>query len=259
MTQDNNEYVDVYGARYSSDGKTLLRVPEDFIGEYTVREGTEIIGTDAFDRCSKLTGVVFPDSVTTLGYMLFLYCFSLETVEIPPNVKDLDENPFTNWDGEVINRSPYLVYEDEVLFNKDKTKLISFRKETDRYAIPDSVKIIGKKAFHSRDYLKEVVIPQSVTTTREWTLRWCVHLDSAAATHLTTTAKQKSYADSGIQLLILKAHKSSPLSLKSLRTLRTLRTLSWVEAAAGGGRGKSEGRAGDSFLSPARPCASSRR
>lgn len=105
MIQDINEFGDEFGARYSSDGKTLLRVPEDFAGEYTIREGTETIGNAAFERCSELTGILFPDSVTTMGYMLFLECFSLETVEIPPNVKDLDQNPFTNWDGEVTEKS----------------------------------------------------------------------------------------------------------------------------------------------------------
>ena len=33
MIQDDNEFGDEFGARYSSDGKTLLRVPEDFTGE----------------------------------------------------------------------------------------------------------------------------------------------------------------------------------------------------------------------------------
>ena len=60
------------------------------------------------------------------------------------------------------NESKAFIYEDHVLFNKDKTTIISYRAKEANYAIPDSVTSIGKYAFANCNFLTSINIPDSV-------------------------------------------------------------------------------------------------
>ena len=92
--------------------------------------------------------VVIPNSVTSIGNWAFCDCSSLKSLVLPDSVVNLKGNPFCRWNGELKCLSPYFIYDNKVLFNKDKSKIIAFRdKNTTSYVIPDSVSCIGKRAF----------------------------------------------------------------------------------------------------------------
>ena len=63
---------DESGVLYSKDGKRLLERP-DFVSNYNIKEGTEIIGDSAFSWCKSLTSITIPPSVTTIGYGAFYW------------------------------------------------------------------------------------------------------------------------------------------------------------------------------------------
>ena len=123
------------------------------------------IGNNAFCDCSSLSNLVLPDSVTRIGGGAFSGCLLLEYISIPKNVICLNVNPFVNWDGKLECLSPNYIYEDDVLFNKDKSKIVSFRNlNIESYIIPNSVTSIGDAAFSGCRSLTEIVIPNSVTS-----------------------------------------------------------------------------------------------
>ena len=123
------------------------------------------IGNNAFCDCSSLSNLVLPDSVTRIGGGAFSGCLLLEYISIPKNVICLNVNPFVNWDGKLECLSPNYIYEDDVLFNKDKSKIVSFRNQNiESYIIPNSVTSIGDAAFSGCRSLTEIVIPNSVTS-----------------------------------------------------------------------------------------------
>ena len=137
------------------------------------------IGDKAFDGCSSLTSIVIPDSVTSIGDMAFCGCSSLKYISIPKSVICLNVNPFFKWDGKLECLSPNFIYEDDVLFNKDKSKIIAFRdKNTTSYVIPDSVSCVGSSAFYDCKSLKNLVIPDSVTSIGESAFEGCSSLRS---------------------------------------------------------------------------------
>ena len=181
-------FVDGRGVKYSKDGRKLLEAPGELRGAYSVKEGTRIICDRAFSCCVSLSEIVIPSSVTSIGKGAFSSCNSLSEIVIPSSVTSIDDcafsscsslkyisipksviclngNPFAEWYGKLECLSPNFVYEGDILFNKDKSRIISFRKQnTKSYVIPSSVTSIGDYAFSSCDSLSEIGIPSNVTS-----------------------------------------------------------------------------------------------
>ena len=184
----NEAITDEFGVKYRKDGRKLLKAPQELDGTYSIRKGTKIvcdlafhgcksldsliipdsvigIGFGAFSGCESLSNLVFPNSITSIGAWTFEGCYSMKSLVIPNSVVNLKGNPFCRWDGELKCLSPYFIYDNKVLFDKDKSKIIAFRdKNTTSYGIPDSVSCIGSSAFYGCKSLKSLVIPDSVTS-----------------------------------------------------------------------------------------------
>lgn len=159
-----NAVVDEFGVKYSKDWKRLLKAPAGLKGEYSIREGVKVIGICAFISCCFLTNINIPNSVTTIGNSAFMKCDSLTYITIPSSVADMIGNPFCRWHGILNNKSKAFIYEDNVLFNKDKTTLIAYRAKETNYIIPNGTTRIGDSAFCGCESLTSIKIPNSVTT-----------------------------------------------------------------------------------------------
>ena len=132
------------------------------------------IGKSAFLNCESLKSLVIPDSVTSIGGRAFVGCTSLKSLVIPDSVGNIIGNPFSGWNGELKCLSPYFIYDNKVLFDKDKSKIIAFRdKNTTSYVIPDSVSSIGDYAFWNCHSLKRLVLPDSVSSIGDWAFWNC--------------------------------------------------------------------------------------
>lgn len=175
----NEAIIDEFGVKYRKDGRKLLEAPHELDGSYSIRKGTKIICDMAFYDCKSLSSLVIPDSVIGIGYGAFEGCSSLRSLVIPDSVTNLNGNPFCKWDGELKCLSPYFIYDNKVLFDKDKSTIISFRdKDTTSYVIPDRVSGIGSGAFYDCKFLESLMIPDSVTYIGYYAFGGCKSLKS---------------------------------------------------------------------------------
>ena len=218
-----NAVEDKFRVKYSKDGKRVLRAPEYFDGEYSIRKGTKVIcdrafdcrtnlsaihipdsvtsigdsafsncgltsihipdsvtsiGSYAFYGCINLTSIHIPDSLTCIGNGTFLDCYNLTSITLPQGVKTINGNPFADWNGELIVKSKNFIYEDGVLFDKYKRRLIAYRSRNRDYEIPNSVTSIGDSAFYKCEYLTSIHIPDNVTSIGDGTFGCCRSLTS---------------------------------------------------------------------------------
>lgn len=137
-----------YSVSYSNDGKELLKVDENYQGEFVVPEGVVSIGEEAFMGCEGLTSVVLPESVVFIRDRAFFYCDSLSSINLPSSLLEIGDNAFECCTFETIN-------------------------------LPESLTYIGNEAFRCC-YLKEVVLPKSITTIPEGCFFACYNLKSVA-------------------------------------------------------------------------------
>ena len=156
------------------------------------------IGEGAFGGCGFLSSIVIPDSVTNIGNGAFNNCASLQYLSIPKSVICLNGNPFADWNGRLECLSPNFIYEDDVLFCKGKSKIISFRnKNIESYVIPSSVTSIGNSAFSGCDSLSEVVIPFSVTSIGDRAFAGCGSLSEVVIPSSVTSIGDRAFAGCG--------------------------------------------------------------
>ena len=70
------------------------------------------------------------------------------------------------------------LFENDVLFNKNKTIIIAYRSKNSNYTIPKSVRIIGFFAFCDNIFLRKIIIPDNVNSIGEGAFARCCHLES---------------------------------------------------------------------------------
>ena len=172
VAENSNSYTLLYetnGNEATVTGIELLGLDEDEtinvnIPSTVTIEGVEYavtaIGNSALRSHINLKSVTIPTSVKNIGVFTFSECYNLTEIIVE--------------DGNTEYTS-----EDGVLFNKNKTSLISYPtgKEGD-YTIPDGVTTIVDGAFNCCRYLTALTIPNSVVNICDYTFYNCANMTS---------------------------------------------------------------------------------
>lgn len=153
------------------------------ITDLYLSEGLEKIGGSSFAYCEELNNVIIPKSVTNIDAWAFSGCDNLKNIAIPENVIDIGYGAFGNCTSlteiNVDSENNNYCSVDGVLFNKNKTVILCYpsNREGTTYEVPDTVIEIYEGAFCYNNNLKEVVIPESVTTIKYLVFEGAVNLE----------------------------------------------------------------------------------
>ena len=189
--------IDLKLCNFAAEKASLLGAcPQQGVGMKVKNKPWHSLNYTPFYGCDSLSEIVIPSSVTSIGDWAFFHCSSLKYISIPKSVVCLNGNPFAYWNGKLECLSPYYIYEDDVLFNKDKSKIISFRNQNIKsYVIPSSVTSIGDSAFYGCRSLSEIVIPSSVTSIGKGAFSYCRSLSEIVIPSSVTSIGDSAFYD----------------------------------------------------------------
>ena len=190
-------YAGTAAEQYAIDNEIDYELIEDF--EYTELEG----GTLEITRYNGTAAeVVIPEEidgkkVTSIGS--FDYCTTAESISIPAGVTNIKSNAFS-WcislkSLSVDHDNPAFSSEDGVLYNKQKTALLTCPWKKEEIVIPKSVESIGASAFFNCYELKSLTIPEGVSVIGEWAFCNCSNIENFSIPDSVTVIGQ--YAFSG--------------------------------------------------------------
>lgn len=152
-------YKTVDGILYSADMKTLIIYPTGKTGTVVIPDGVTRIRKSAFSR-SKISKVIFPDSMVSLQNEAFYGCEYLTEIDFGHGIEQIGGNG------------------NQHIFSGCSMKKLVF---------PPQVKEIGINAFFSCGELKEVIFNEGLETIQRGAFRGCPRLTEI---HLPTSIKK---------------------------------------------------------------------
>ena len=145
----------------------------------TIPDGVVSIAEDAFNRCSGLTSITIPSSVTEIGGWSFWFT-GLTSINIPASVTYIGTNPFGGCAEltEITVESGNTVFDSRngcnAIIRTSTNELLAGCQNT---VIPDDVTRIGDNAFYYCSTLTgELVIPENITSIGGYAFERCTGL-----------------------------------------------------------------------------------
>ncbi|MBU5461982.1 leucine-rich repeat protein [Lachnoclostridium sp. MSJ-17] len=174
------------------------------IKKVVVQSGVTTIGSHAFYKCSDLSEVFLPNTLSEIKSSAFRWCSNLVCTElpegltvikdnafrdcsrlteivIPSSVNYIEELSFTNCEKlstfYVSSNNPYFCSCDGLLYNKSSSELLYCPTAKTTVTIPEGVKKISRFAFHESK-ICSVVLPDSLDTIDYCSFRDCKYLQN---------------------------------------------------------------------------------
>ena len=167
VSSENQHFTVIDGVLLDKAETTLICYPCALdASDYTIPQGVLTIGPYAF-FFSKLSSIIIPDSVETIGDNAFRYCESLSDISIPSTVNSIGNGVF------------FCCY--------------GIRQIT----IPDGVTSIGDLTFHSCVGLSQITLPDSITSIGDSAFFYCPLLKNITLPNGLISIGQNAFSECG--------------------------------------------------------------
>ena len=150
------------------------------IASVVIPNSVTTIGNSAFYNCISLTSIIISESVTSIGNGSFFGCSSLNNLYIPKNVSSIANNSFKG----CCNLNSIIVDDANEYYNSNndcnclietssKTIIIG----TNNSTINSDIRIINDYAFYNCSLLKNIVLPETLTSIGECAFYNCSSIE----------------------------------------------------------------------------------
>jgi len=226
---DKNLIEDEYGVIYNTLDQSLVNAGK-LIGvkEYSVKQGTRVIGKNSFESTQTLEKVHLPDSVEIIESSAFFECLHLKTIELNEGLVCIEPNAFSicmeiteiRFPKSLKNLSPvfmreynrqikfvfhpnnqYFSSDENYVYSKDNSKII-MAIETDKNkdtTISQYVLEIGDYAFYKNHSIQKVIIPDTVKILGVSSFENCLFLKEIELSKCLTSIGSCCFKNSGIE------------------------------------------------------------
>ena len=191
-----------YLGNETNESLYLAFIENTSLTEFTINENTKIIAQDAFKYCNKLTKLVVPASVLSVGSSAFGDCASLKEVYISDLQAWLNIDFYNSSSNPLYNSANLYLNEElltEVVIPENvleiKNNAFAGCSSLTSVVISNSVTSIGDYAFENCESLIEIVIPDSVTSIGTWAFENCSSLTSVAIPDSVTSIGDYAFRD----------------------------------------------------------------
>ena len=192
-----DHYTEVDQTTYNKYLELLCYPSAKIEKSYTVDDKVTAIAGNAFSNCFYLEKINLGNGVRKLGVAAFKNCMSIQSITIPKNVQKIGYNVAYFCDKlaayHVDEQNENYCDIDGVLYTKDKSKLVIYpkaKKLTDQiYTVDPACKEIEGMAFDYAAGLKEIKLPDGLTTIGRYAFLCCEQLEKLQIPETVTTIK----------------------------------------------------------------------
>lgn len=122
--------------------------------EIVIPENVKTIGVSAFNGCTNLKSVILPSGITEIEDGLFLSCENIKTIELPSGITRIGQWAFENCSSleQIVIPENVKIIDHYAFYGTNLVKI----------EIPSSVEYIGQLGFAGCERLSEVIIREGV-------------------------------------------------------------------------------------------------
>ena len=170
------------------------------LGGISIPSTTKYIGNGAFAGCTNLKNVVINEGLDYIDSGAFSGCDSLETFSIPSSVAFIGKGILSGCVNlkriEVDLANEYFCSDENVLYSKDKTQLLSYAqgKDEEVFVFPENVKAVGANAFRGSSKLHSVSLSNELEEIEEGAFSDCQLLESVEIPSTVEVIGSQSFA-----------------------------------------------------------------
>ena len=181
------------------------------LAEITVADSVTGIEDCAFANCQSLNSITIPNRVVSIGQGAFRNCISLKSIFIPESVSFIASGAFLGCTSlvSIIVDSNNKNYSsaDDVLYNKDKTKLIMCPSGKTKITLQTTLTSIGEYAFSNWTNAEYITLTNGFTRIENRAFYGCTTLKKVTIPNSKTSIGNEAFA--GCKNLTIYGNKDS--------------------------------------------------